>query len=110
MEMRFARQSRLAVRRTAPHETRHWSPDELPGRRGFDLARAALGSRVEEDRFVGDFLTMDLDRLGQFDVVLFTGVLYHMEESHAIAPAGGPIDGSRRVGGGADDGDGGPRH
>ena len=29
---------------------------------------------------VADFQTVDLDELGQFDVVLYLGVLYHMKE------------------------------
>lgn len=62
----------------APHETAHWQPDALPGRRPFDAARACLDSRV--DPVVGDFMTMDLDALGRFDVVLFLGVLYHLED------------------------------
>jgi tRNA (mo5U34)-methyltransferase len=37
-----------------------------------------LQSKVEA--VVGDFMTMDLVPLGVFDVVLFLGVLYHMEE------------------------------
>ena len=56
----------------------YWKPEELPGKRGFDLARRALGSRVEAR--VADFMTMDLDSLGRFDVVLFLGVLYHLQE------------------------------
>jgi tRNA (mo5U34)-methyltransferase len=55
-----------------------WQPDELPGKQGFDAARRALGSNV--DSVVDDFMTVDLDRLGRFDVVLFLGVLYHLEE------------------------------
>lgn len=55
-----------------------WHPDELPGRRGFDTARAVLGSGVEP--VVGDFMTMDLAGLGTFDVVLYLGVLYHMKD------------------------------
>jgi tRNA (mo5U34)-methyltransferase len=62
----------------APHESRHWHPHELPGRRPFDSARKLLGSKVEP--VVDDFMTMDLAALGKFDVVLFLGVLYHMEE------------------------------
>ena len=58
-------------------ETDFWRPD-LPGRRGFEFAAAALGSKVEP--FVGDFQKVDLDELGQFDVVLYLGVLYHMKE------------------------------
>ncbi len=61
-----------------PHQSRHWRPDELPGRRPFDAAHQALNSKVEA--LVGDFMTMDLQTVGKFDVVLFMGVLYHMEE------------------------------
>ena len=53
-----------------------WQPDELPGKRAFDLAHEALGSRVEV--VVGDLLDYDLEHLGQFDVVLYLGVLYHV--------------------------------
>jgi len=52
-----------------------WDPEVLPGKRGFDLAREALGSRVES--VFADVLSIDPAELGQFDVVLFLGVLYH---------------------------------
>ncbi len=58
-------------------ETDFWRPD-LPGKRGFDLAKAALGSKVES--VVADFQKVDLEGLGHFDVVLYLGVLYHMKE------------------------------
>ena len=58
-------------------ETDFWRTD-LPGRRGFDFAKQALDSKVEP--VVGDFQKVDLDELGQFDVVLYLGVLYHMKE------------------------------
>ncbi len=70
----------------APHKSRHWKPEELPGRGPFDSARLALGSHVTP--IVGDFMTMDLVPLGQFDVVLFLGVLYHMEN---------PLEAMRRL-------------
>ncbi len=54
-----------------------WRFDELPGKRGFDIAHAALQSRVEA--VVCDLMKMDVRLLGQFDVVLYLGVLYHME-------------------------------
>jgi tRNA (mo5U34)-methyltransferase len=57
--------------------TEFWRPD-LPGKRAFDFAREALGSKVES--VVGDFATMDHRTLGTFDVVLYLGVLYHMKE------------------------------
>jgi tRNA (mo5U34)-methyltransferase len=60
----------------ADGDRRH--PDTLPGRRGFDVAHSALGSRVEP--VVADFMTLDLDELGTFDLVLFLGVVYHLED------------------------------
>lgn len=59
-------------------DTTDFYDPELPGRRGFELAKRALSSGVEP--VVGDFATMDLEPLGQFDVVLYLGVLYHMKE------------------------------
>ena len=53
-----------------------WRPEELPGRRPFDLAHEALHSKVEV--VVGDLLDHDLEELGTFDVVLYLGVLYHV--------------------------------
>ena len=57
-----------------------WKPDELPGRAGFDVAHAALESKVEP--ILADFSTMDLEPLGQFDIVLYLGVLYHMPDPY----------------------------
>lgn len=54
-----------------------WDFSELPGKRGFDLAHAALGSRV--DAVVCDATEIDAASIGQFDVVLYLGVLYHMQ-------------------------------
>jgi tRNA (mo5U34)-methyltransferase len=45
-------------------------------RKGFDLAREALGSRVEDLEI--DVLDLSPDRVGTFDVVFFLGVLYHL--------------------------------
>jgi len=51
---------------------------DLPDKRlGFSVAHKALGSRVES--WTADFTTMDLAELGTFDVVLFAGVLYHLQ-------------------------------
>ncbi len=50
---------------------------EGPGTKsGFDLAREALSSKVE-DRII-DVLELSPERVGVFDLVLFLGVLYHM--------------------------------
>lgn len=53
-----------------------WRPDDLPGKAGFDTAHRARESGVES--VVGDFMRMDLERLGTFDVVLLLGVLDRM--------------------------------
>lgn len=51
--------------------------DALPGKRRFDLAHRALGSRAEP--VVQDFMLADPHTIGTFDVVLFLGVLYHTQ-------------------------------
>jgi len=52
--------------------------ETLPGKAAFDTARRLLNSKVEP--VVSDYMTMDLTALGQFDVVLYLGVLYHMAD------------------------------
>ena len=44
------------------------------GKAGFELARTALNSRVEDADL--DVMDMSPERIGMFDVVLFLGVLY----------------------------------
>jgi tRNA (mo5U34)-methyltransferase len=55
----------------------YYKPKELPGKAGFDVVQLVLKSRVKQ--VVGDFMHIDVDTLGQFDVVLYLGSLYHME-------------------------------
>jgi tRNA (mo5U34)-methyltransferase len=59
-------------------QTPHWQPESLPGKRAFDTAHWALGSKVETR--VDEFMDMDVSTLGSFDVTLFLGVLYHMKD------------------------------
>jgi tRNA (mo5U34)-methyltransferase len=68
------------------HETEFWHPDQLPGKRGFDTARELRGSDVEP--IVADFTSAPLEAIGVWDVVLFLGVLYHLED---------PLGGLRRL-------------
>lgn len=53
-----------------------WSGEGWGTKAGFDLARTALRSKVE-DKDV-DVLDLSPERIGVWDVVLFLGVLYHM--------------------------------
>jgi tRNA (mo5U34)-methyltransferase len=46
-------------------------------KKGFELAREALGSKVQDKQI--DVLDLSPEKVGQFDVVLFLGVLYHMK-------------------------------
>lgn len=66
------------LRAWAPPEERSRYPFPSPGRRGFEIAREALGSSVEPVLMEVDEL--DPERLGSFDVVLFLGVLYHLRD------------------------------
>ncbi len=54
-----------------------WGHGGWGSKSGFELARSVLGSKVE-DR---DIDAMDLSRetLGEFDIVLFLGVFYHLK-------------------------------
>ncbi len=54
-----------------------WQPQTLPGKIGYDTAHQILQSKAVS--VVADFMTVDLERLGTFDVVLYLGVLYHIE-------------------------------
>ena len=49
---------------------------EGAGKQGFDLAKRALNSRVEEMHI--DALELSSDKVGIWDFVFFLGVLYHM--------------------------------
>lgn len=59
------------------HKTPYWRPSDLPGKQAYDTAHRALNSKVET--LVADFMEMDINEIGTFDVVLYLGVLYHME-------------------------------
>jgi tRNA (mo5U34)-methyltransferase len=47
------------------------------GKQGFELAKQALGSNVEEMHI--DALELSADKVGTWDMVFFLGVLYHMK-------------------------------
>jgi tRNA (mo5U34)-methyltransferase len=53
-----------------------WHADGWGSKAGFELARDALGSGVEDVDI--DVMDLSPERIGTFDVVLFLGVLYHL--------------------------------
>jgi tRNA (mo5U34)-methyltransferase len=53
-----------------------WGQGGWGTKAGFEIARRALGSRVEDLDI--DPLELSPERIGTFDLVLFLGVLYHM--------------------------------
>ena len=67
----------------------------MPGRRGFDVAREALDSKVEA--IAVDFMTADLAAIGVWDLVLYLGVLYHIEDPMAALRRVGAVTGRRAV-------------
>lgn len=54
-----------------------WDVQEPVSKKGFELARHVLGSKVEDVHM--DVLDVSPDVIGRFDIVLFLGVLYHLK-------------------------------
>jgi tRNA (mo5U34)-methyltransferase len=75
--MSFEAERRGAARVLAT-DSFSWHGDGWGTKAGFELAREALGSRVE-DREI-DVMELSPDAIGSFDVVMFLGVLYHMRD------------------------------
>ena len=55
-----------------------WKNMGWGSKQGFELARRALQSKVED--FTIDVYDMSPEKVGQWDVVLFAGVLYHLKD------------------------------
>ncbi|CAG0984198.1 tRNA U34 carboxymethyltransferase [Anaerolineae bacterium] len=71
----FAAEQRGA-RRVLALDSFVWQGNGGGSKAGFELARRALNSKVEDIEL--EVLEISPDRIGTFDVVLFSGVLYHM--------------------------------
>ncbi len=67
---------RRGARRVLATDSFTWQRKSWGSKEGFELARRALGSRVEDLEI--DVLDLSPERVVVFDVVLFLGVLYHM--------------------------------
>jgi tRNA (mo5U34)-methyltransferase len=72
----FAAERRGAARVLAA-DSHTWAHRWWRGREGFDIARAALGSRVEARAI--DAAELSPETVCIFDIVLLLGVFYHME-------------------------------
>jgi len=70
---------RRGARRVLATDSYAWSGQGWSTRSGFDVAREALGSRVEAQEIDVMHLTPDAVG-GTFDVVLCFGVLYHLRD------------------------------
>jgi tRNA (mo5U34)-methyltransferase len=69
---------RRGAERVVAMDSFSWGGPGWGTKAGFDLARHALGSKV--DALVLDVMDLSPERVGSFDVVLFLGVLYHLRE------------------------------
>ncbi|MEZ5316039.1 MAG: DUF1698 domain-containing protein [Vicinamibacterales bacterium] len=67
---------RRGAARVLATDSYSWSGQGWGRKDGFDLARRVLASRVEDLRI--DPMDLSPERVGQFDVVFFLGVLYHL--------------------------------
>jgi tRNA (mo5U34)-methyltransferase len=67
---------RRGARRVLATDSFCWSGEGWGTKAGFDLARQALNSKVEEMEI--DVMDLSPSNVGVFDVVLFLGVLYHL--------------------------------
>ena len=68
---------RRGARRVLATDSFTWQGKSWGSKNGFELARRALNSRVEDLEV--DVLDLSAEKIGVFDVVLFLGVLYHMK-------------------------------
>lgn len=73
----FAAERRGAARVLATDKV-CWNLYGMATKDGFDLAKRALGSRVEEMEIAVEDITPE--RVGVFDVVMMLGVLYHAQD------------------------------
>jgi tRNA (mo5U34)-methyltransferase len=57
-----------------------WTGKSWSTKEGFDIARKLLGSNVQE--IIMDILDATPEKIGTFDVILFAGVLYHLQNPY----------------------------
>jgi len=75
---------RRGARRVLATDSFQWDGGGWGTKRGFELARRALGSQIEDKTI--DVLDISPEAVGTFDLVLFLGVLYHMRHPLLALP------------------------
>jgi tRNA (mo5U34)-methyltransferase len=70
--------ARRGARRVVAVDSFCWNGPGWGTKAGFDLARRALNSRVEDREM--EVVDLSPESVGVFDVVLFLGVLYHLTD------------------------------
>jgi tRNA (mo5U34)-methyltransferase len=68
---------RRGAKRVLATDSFTWSGQGWGSKRGFELARKLLNSKVEDLNI--DVMDLSPEKVGMFDVVLFLGVLYHLK-------------------------------
>ncbi len=69
---------RRGAQRVCAVDSYCWGEDGWADKSGFDYAKRKLGSKVEE-RYC-EVVDLDPESLGVYDLTLFLGVLYHLED------------------------------
>ncbi len=82
---------RRGARRVLATDSFTWQRKSWGSKEGFELARRALNSRVEDLDI--DVLDLAPEKIGIFDVVLFLGVLYHMKHPMLALERVAPVTG-----------------
>jgi tRNA (mo5U34)-methyltransferase len=72
-----------------------WNEAARGSKESFELARSALGSRVEDVEIRVEELSPE--RIGRFDLVLFVGVLYHLRDPLLALDAVASVTGGRLI-------------
>lgn len=72
-----------------------WDEGSPYGKRGFDLAHAALGSAVESQLI--DVMELSPDQVGTWDLVLCLGVLYHLRDPVAALERVASVTGDQLI-------------
>jgi len=85
---------RRGARRVLAVDSVVWR-DPAYGKAGFELARRALGSSVEDLEM--EAADLDPAEIGTFDVVLFLGVLYHLRDPLGVLARVAGVTGGQLV-------------